>query len=433
MRALYLIAAYLAAPLHAAVLAWRGRHDRGRWRRLGERFGLGPPVQGRPVWIHAASVGEVQIAAVLVKGLRERFADIPVLVTAFTPTGRDRAQALGPLLTARCLPYDLPGSVRRFLDRAQPRLAVMLETELWPTFYRQCRQRGVPLLIANARLSARSTRRYRLLGALFREALAMATVAAQSEADSERFLSIGANADRMHVTGNLKFDFTAAPDVPARGKRLRAHYAADRPLWVAGSTHEGEERVVLEAHRQVREVHPRALLALAPRHPSRFAEVAALLRARDIDFARHSQPVPVEAAGAAEVLLLDTLGELCDFYAAADAAFVGGSLVPVGGHNLLEPASLGVPLLSGPHQFNSAEVARLLAERGGVAIVHDAGELAARLDAWLSDEGERERIGAIGRAVVEENRGALQRALRRIEPLLADGPAIAGGAAAQPR
>lgn len=429
MRALYLVAAYLAAPLHALLLAWRGRHDRGQWRHFAERLGLGPALAGRPVWIHAASVGEIQIAAVLLRGLREDFPAVPVLVTAFTPTGLGRAQTLGASVATRYLPYDLPGSVRRFLDRVRPRLAVVLETELWPNLYRQCRRRGVPLVIASARLSARSARRYRILGSLVTEALASATVAAQSEADAERFLSIGASADRTHVTGNLKFDFTPPPDIAARGHGLRTRYGADRPLWVAGSTHEGEEQQVLEAHRRVREVHPRALLVLAPRHPNRFAEVAALLASRSIGFVRHSQAALPQAT-APEVILLDTLGELLDFYAAADAAFVGGSLVPVGGHNLLEPASLGVPLLSGPHQFNGAEISRLLTERGGAVIVHNAAELAAYLGRWLGDAALRERIGAVGRTVVEDNRGALERLLRLLQPLLSDGLAGAGSAEA---
>jgi 3-deoxy-D-manno-octulosonic-acid transferase len=422
VRALYLLAAYLAVPLHAVLLAWGSRRDRSRGRRFGERLGFGPAVPGRPVWIHAASVGEVQIAAVLVKGLRERFPAMPVLVSAFTPTGIGRAQALSPSVPTRCLPYDLPGSVRRFLDRVQPRLAIMLETELWPNLYLQCRRKGVPLVMASARLSERSARRYRLLGTLVSEALAGATVAAQSEADAERFLSIGAAGDRLHVIGNLKFDFTPPSDIVARGQRLRAHYAAERPLWVAGSTHEGEEQAALAAHRQVCMAHPRALLVLAPRHPKRFAEVAALLGAQGIGFIRHSQTPAAHAADSAAVLLLDTLGELLHFYAAADAAFVGGSLVPVGGHNLLEPASLGVPVLTGPHQSNGAEIARLLTERGGAVIVHGAAELAAHLSEWLSDAGERERVGAMGRAVVQENRGALQRLLRLIEPMMSPPP-----------
>ena len=418
MRALYLLAAYLAAPLHAALLAWRNRRDRTQWRRLGERFGFGPAVPGGPVWIHASSVGEVQVAAVLVKGLRERFPADPVLVTTFTPTGAARADALRPAVSTRYLPYDLPGSVRRFLDGARPRLAIILETELWPNLYRECRRREVPLIIASARLSMRSARRYRLFGALFREALSMATVAAQSETDAQRFRSIGSTPGRTCVMGNLKFDFTPPADIDARGRRLRASCAAGRPLWVAGSTHEGEEQAIIEAHRLIRQNHPQALLVLAPRHPKRFPEVAALLETQGMDFVNRSGAASAEEA---EVLLLDTLGELLEFYAAADAAFVGGSLVPVGGHNLLEPASLGRPILTGPHQFNGEEIARLLSERGAAVIVHDATELATRLNAWLADAGERERIGALGRAAVEENRGALRRLLELIEPTIRAG------------
>ncbi len=418
MRLLYLLAIYLVAPVHAALLAWGSRGHRGPWSRIGERFGFGPAVRGGPVWIHAASVGEVQIAAILVKGLRRRFPALPVLVTAFTPTGAARADTLGPSITTRYLPYDLPGSVRRFLDRAQPRLAVILETELWPNLYRECRRRRVPLVIASARLSARSARRYRALGALITDALSTATVAAQSEADAERFRGLGAATGRTRVIGNLKFDFTVPPEILARGQSLRARCAAARPVWVAGSTHGGEERTLLEAHRRVRQNHPRALLVLAPRHPNRVPEVAALLGTQGIGFVRHSQSASAQAMDSAQVLLLDTLGELLDFYAAADAAFVGGSLVPVGGHNLLEPASLGRPILTGPHQFNSEQIARLLSERGAAVIVHDAVELATHLDAWLRDSGERERIGAIGRAAVEANRGALDRLLDLIEPLM---------------
>lgn len=418
MRALYLLAAYLAAPLHAALLAWRGRRDRAQWRRFGERFGFGPAVPGGPVWIHASSVGEVQVAAVLVKGLRERFPAVPVLVTAFTPTGAARADALRPAVITRYLPYDLPGAVRRFLDAARPRLAVILETELWPNLYRECRRREVPLVIASARLSARSARRYRLFGALFREALSMATVAAQSEADAQRFRAIGSTPGRTGVMGNLKFDFTPPADIDARGRRLRAACAPGRPLWVAGSTHEGEDQAIIEAHRLIRQIHPQALLVLAPRHPKRFPEVAALLETQGINFVTRSSATSAQAA---EVLLLDTLGELLEFYAAADAAFVGGSLVPVGGHNLLEPASLGRPILTGPHQFNGEEIARLLSERGAAVIVHDAAELAARLSAWLADARERERIGAMGRAAVEENRGALRRLLDLIDPMIRAG------------
>jgi 3-deoxy-D-manno-octulosonic-acid transferase len=224
------------------------------------------------------------------------------------------------------------------------------------------------------------------------------------------------------VTGNLKFDFELPPDIAARGARLRARYARGRPLWVAGSTHGGgEEQAVLAAHQRVRATHPQALLVLAPRHPPRFDEVAKSLADAGVSFVRRSQAAAGAddpGAGECQVVLLDSLGELLDFYAAADVAFVGGSLVPVGGHNLLEPAALGVPILTGPNNFNSAEIARLLIERGAAAVVHDAAQLGARVNALLADAGERERMGAAGRAAVDGNRGALAKLLSLIEPLL---------------
>jgi 3-deoxy-D-manno-octulosonic-acid transferase len=321
------------------------------------------------------------------------------------------------------VPYDLPGAVRRFLARVQPRLAVIFETELWPNLYRACGRRRVPLVIASARISERSVSRYQRLGGLFRSTLAQAAVvAAQAPADAERFRALGAAAARTHVTGNLKFDFELPEDIAARGARLRAQYAAQRPLWVAGSTHGGaEEQALIEAQRQVRTQLPDALLVIAPRHPQRFAEAAQALTQAGVRFARRSESSTV--ASDCEVLLLDSLGELLDFYAAADVAFVGGSLVPVGGHNLLEPAALGVPILSGPHNFNSEDVARLLLARGAVEVVQDAAQLAARVTQLLRDADERARIGAAGRACVEGNRGALAKLLGLIEPLLAGAPA----------
>jgi 3-deoxy-D-manno-octulosonic-acid transferase len=316
------------------------------------------------------------------------------------------------------VPYDLPGAVRRFLARVQPRLAVIFETELWPNLYHACGRRRIPLVIASARISERSVSRYQRLGGLFRSTLAQAAVvAAQAPADAERFRALGAAAAGTHVTGNIKFDFELPEDIAARGARLRAQYAAHRPLWVAGSTHGGaEEQALIEAQRQVRTQLPEALLVMAPRHPQRFAEAAQTLAQAGVRFARRSESAA--AASDCEVLLLDSLGELLEFYAAADVAFVGGSLVPVGGHNLLEPAALGVPILTGPHNFNSAEVARLLLARGAMQVVQDAAQLSARVTQLLRDADERARIGAAARACVESNRGALAKLLELIEPLL---------------
>jgi 3-deoxy-D-manno-octulosonic-acid transferase len=421
VRLAYLLAVYLAAPVVSALFLWRGLRERSYWRNFGERFGFGARLSVAPIWIHAVSVGEVQAATPLAQALRERYPEVPVLLSTFTPTGAARARAaLAGGAEVRYLPYDLPGAVRRFLDRIRPRLAIIVETELWPNLYRECHRRRVPLLIASARLSPRSARHYQLLGTLFREALAArVVVAAQAEGDAERFRSLGASEVNTHVTGNLKFDYTLPPAIAARGQQLRRRYAADRPMWVAGSTHGGaEERTLLEAHRRLRAAHPEALLVLAPRHPNRFAEVAAWLEASGTPFVLHSLNPSSAAAAGAQIVLLDTLGELLDCYAAADVAFVGGSLVPVGGHNLLEPAALGVPILTGPHTFNAEEIARLLTECGAAQIVTGAEELAARLAALLEDARLRAERGARARAVVEANRGALAKLLALIEPLL---------------
>jgi 3-deoxy-D-manno-octulosonic-acid transferase len=421
LRFLYLLAVYLATPVVSVVYLWRGLRDRSYWHNFGERFGGGAPQPPGGVWLHAVSVGEVQACAALVNALQQRYPQLPLTVTTFTPTGAARARALfGDRAQVRYLPFDLPGAVRRFFERVQPRLAVIFETELWPNLYRECGRRRVPLVLASARLSARSVDRYRRLGALLRDTLAhTAVVAAQGQADAARFSALGADPAGMHVTGNLKFDFEPPPDTRARGAQLRRRYAPDRPLWVAGSTHGGgEEQAVLEAQRRQRAAEGRALLVLAPRHPPRFAEVAQWLTQAGVSFERRSHATDAGAADC-EVLLLDSLGELLDFYAAADVAFVGGSLVPVGGHNLLEPAALGVPILTGPHTFNGAEIANLLIARGAAEVVHDGAQLATRLAALLADPQARERMGAQGRASVAGNRGALTKLLALIEPLLA--------------
>ena len=419
MRFLYLLAVYLTAPIISTVLLWRGVRERSYWHNFSQRFGFGPRSTPHGVWLHAVSVGEVQACAPLVVALARRHPQLPLTVTTFTPTGAARARALiGHLATVRYVPFDLPGAVRRFLGRVEPRLAIIFETELWPNLYRECRRRRVPLVLASARLSERSLGRYRRLGALFTDAVSTARiVAAQAEGDAARFRALGAAPDSTHVTGNLKFDFELPEGLAERGRRLRAQYAPGRPMWVAGSTHEGEEAAVLEAQRQVRASHADALVAIAPRHPARFAQVAQQLAQAGVAFERRSDGGDAHDSGA-EVLLLDSLGELLEFYAAGDVAFVGGSLVSIGGHNLLEPAALGVPALTGPHNFNGPEVAQLLISRGAARMVHNPRELGAAVSSLLADPGERERMGALGRGSVEASRGALGRLLELIEPLL---------------
>lgn len=421
MRYLYSLLTYVAAPLFSLVLLTRGLRDRSYWRNFGERFGFGETVAVAPIWVHAVSVGEVQASAALVNSLRERYPDIPIIVTTFTPTGAGRARALfRDRAQVRYLPYDLPGAVRRFFSRVRPRVAVIFETELWPNLYHECGRRRVPLVLASARLSPRSVGRYLKLGTLFRETLAQGVVvAAQGEADATRFRSLGADPGNTHVTGNLKFDFSVPEDIAERGRALRAYYAAGRPVWVAGSTHGGgEEEALIEAQKLVRSLNPSALLVMAPRHPDRFGEVAAQLVSRGVRFVRRSQKPTAGAAEEAEILLLDTLGELLDFYSAADVAFVGGSLVPIGGHNLLEPAALGLPILTGPNNSNSEEAARLLVARGAAEIVKTPQELADKVVTLLCEPATRARMGAAGRAFVETNKGALAKLLGLIVPLV---------------
>ncbi len=420
MRWLYLLLSYLAAPLVAGVLLWKGFGNRAYWERFEERFGFGRSRLERPgIWLHAVSVGEVVAASSLVRELRARYPQLPMVVTTVTPTGARRVRDLfGDDVLHSYAPYDTPGSVRRFFVRMQPKLAIIMETELWPNLYAECGRRGIPLVLANARISPRSVERYRRFSGLFGYALSHGIViGAQSERDAERFRSLGAATARVHVTGNLKADVGFPPEVPERGARFRAEHLAGRPSWVAASTHEGEEAQVLDAHASVRSSLPEALLFLVPRHPERFASVAELLTSRGIRFSRRSAgavPTPAD-----EVFLVDTLGDLPMFYAAADVAFVAGSLVPIGGHNLLEPAALGKPILAGPHNFNAEDLATLLEESGALEIVPDAAGLAAAVVRLLSDDALRLARSDKALRAVAENGGALERLMGLIGPLLA--------------
>ncbi len=424
IRRLYTLLIYCAAPFATALVLWRGLRDRSYWQALSERFGWGRPMSSAPtIWLHAVSLGEMSAAAPLALALRSRYPETPLVLTTATPTGRARARGLfGEGVDVRFLPYDTPGAVARFLDRIRPRLAVIMETELWPNLFKECEHRGVPLVLASARLSAKSVSRYRRLGSLFRGIFsATSLIAAQTPKDAERFLAIGAQSGRTHVIGNIKFDMELSAGAADRGRALRASFGA-RPTWIAGSTHAGEEEQVLAAHEELRSGRAGgagradALLLLVPRHPDRFRAVAELLRGRGLAFTTRSSGIPPDAA--TPVLLVDSVGELAALYASADVAFVGGSLVPIGGHNLLEPAALGVPVLTGPHHSNSQDVARLLLRQGAALQVNDARELAAVLERLMADPAERRRIGAVGRHIVESNRGSVARLLDLIEPLL---------------
>jgi 3-deoxy-D-manno-octulosonic-acid transferase len=420
VRRLYTLLLYLALPVASLIVGVRGLRHREYWHGWRERFGFGRRRIGDGIWLHAVSVGEVQAAAVLIEALRERLPGVEITLSCATPTARARGRALLPGVDVRYAPYDLPITVRRCLAALRPRMLIVLETELWPNLLHEAQAAGLPILIASARVSARSAGIYRRLPGLLRPALSGAVwVAAQTEADALRFAALGVPAARLAVVGNIKFDRQLSVGLTERGALLRARYAAGRPVWVAGSTHAGEEQIVLQAHRQLFQRTPTALLILAPRHPQRFDAAAASVAAQGFSYIRRSiGPAGGEHAdGDYQVLLLDTLGELAEFYAAGDVAFVGGSLVAVGGHNLLEPAALGMPVLSGPEQFNSPELARALSDAGALTIVHDAAGLASALERLLADPEARATQGAAGRAAIAANRGALERVLALIARL----------------
>lgn len=408
-RLAYTLICYLATPLVLLRLARRGLHAPAYWRRWPERFGYGPTLRGRrSLWLHAVSVGEAQAAAPLLRRLRERFPHIPVVVTTTTPTGSQRVRELfGDDVHHSYAPYDLPGAVQRFLRRSRPGLSVIMETELWPNLFRGLRLRGIPLIVANGRISARSARGYRRVRTLATNTLRCASfVAAQSRSDAQRFIELGALPERVGVVGNVKFDLHPAASLIEQAEALRGEWGRNRSVWLAASTHEGEEECVLDAHSAVQAQHPGCLLVLVPRHPERFARIASLCRSRGLRTALRSQREVVSAD--TEVYLGDTMGELVLLYAAADIAFVGGSLVPVGGHNPLEPATLGLPLLFGPHMYHSEEASRQLLENGAARTVHNSREMTGVLLELLADPQRRTIAGEHAREVVEQNRGAVE-------------------------
>jgi len=418
LRGLYAGLLRLALPLALLRLYWRGRRDPDHRRRWAERLGHFPPLPRIGcLWVHAVSVGETRAALPLIRALRTRYPELPLLVTTTTLTGsRQVREALGDQVQHVYAPYDLPGAVRRFLRRTRPKLAVIMETELWPNLLRRCAVEGIPVLIANARLSERSARGYArirgLTAAMLRD---VDLIAAQADADAERFRALG--APRVQVIGNLKYDLTLPEDLPERGRQLRrALLGEQRLVWIAASTHAGEEEQVLDAFARVRHRWPELLLLLVPRHPERFDGVAALCRARGFELVRRGERRLCTPDTA--VFLGDSMGELLLFYAAADLAFVGGSLVPTGGHNVLEPALLGLPVAFGPHMFNFSEAGQRLLAADAAWQVADAAALAAAVDRLLADPRLRRTAGQKGRTVVERHRGALRALLDRIAALL---------------
>lgn len=422
MRFLYSALLYALLPLVLLRMLWRSRRAPAYRQRLVERFGIfdasgvSTVADARPaIWLHAVSVGEVLAAAPLLENLLRDCPDFRLVVTTTTPTGSQRVQALfGARVLHVYAPWDLPGSVRRFLDRTRPRLLVLMETELWPNVLHYCHARGCRVIVANARLSQRSAEGYARFPGLTRTMLAQLDwVACQFAADGERFLSLGLAPQKLRVIGSTKFDVHLDDAARVRADALRHQLGADvRTILVAASTHPGEEEHLLDALRQLRRDGSNCLLVLAPRHPERCVEVHARCASAGWKVVRYSTgsvPTPAD-----DVLLVDTVGGLPLLFGAATVAFVGGSLVPRGGHNAVEAAVWGVPVVSGPHMENFAGISALLVDAGAMIMLADARPLAATLAQLLGDLPRRRSMGLAGQQAVAGNRGARQKLLELV-------------------
>ena len=409
IRMLYTLLLYLLLPFVLLRLLKRSIKAPAYRARWSERFGIfaSPGVWGG-IWVHAVSVGEVQAVLPLIRRLLADNPDLPITVTTTTPTGSARVrEQLGDQVFHVYFPYDLPLALTGFIRRVRPRVLLMVETEIWPNLLHLCRRHGIYTLLANARLSEKSARRYARLGGFTRQAFAQIDmVAAQADADADRFRRLGVPADRVKVTGSIKFDMRIQASLEEQVEVLRRDWGG-RPVWVAGSTHEGEDELVLSAHHAVLERFPDALLILVPRHPERFERVASLCRREKLKLAQRSHNGEYDPQ--TQVYLGDTMGELPVLLGSADVAFIGGSLVNTGGHNMLEASAQGVAVCFGPHVFNFASISELLIEEGAARLVENEVALAAQVVEWFGDASARAEVGENGRQVVEKNRGALQR------------------------
>ncbi|MBX3708186.1 MAG: lipid IV(A) 3-deoxy-D-manno-octulosonic acid transferase [Gammaproteobacteria bacterium] len=417
VRYLYTLLFYLALPFIFIRLGWRSLRQPVYRQRMGERLGFYPYTLEKCIWVHAVSVGETLAAIPLIKALQSCHPEFPILVTTMTPTGAERVKsALGDGVNHVYIPYDLPSAMRRLLNNMRPVVCIIMETELWPNLINVCHQHHVPICLVNARLSEKSARGYHRITSLTQEMLHhIRLIAAHGQVDADRFIALGASKERMTVTGNIKFDIELPEELTDKSAALRTMLGKDRFIWIAASTHEGEEEIILAAHKKVREQNAHALLVLVPRHPNRFDAIAKLAESSFVTVRRSlQQPCTQEVA----VYLGDTMGELLLMYGAADVAFVAGSLIPRGGHNMLEPGALGKPILTGPHLFNFAEISELFVSAEALTKVMDADSLAAQLVRLMQHPMEQAQMGARALQVIENNRGALDKQLTLLSQVI---------------
>lgn len=415
MHRLYTLLLYLLLPYILFHLLWRSRRQPEYLHHVGERFGF---YRGKPsaplIWLHAVSVGETRAAVPLVAQLLTHYPKHRILLTHMTPTGRETGRQLFGDRVLQCyLPYDFPFAAQRFLRHFKPEIGLLMETEIWFNLVQACRNARVPLLLVNARMSEKSARKYGRFRTLSHDSLqSLAAIAAQTETDARRLTELGAPAVR--ITGNLKFDVAVPQNAIDLGENLRLRFGAARPVFLAASTREGEEALIMEALAKIDT--PDLLVVIVPRHPQRFGQVAALLTQRGIRFQRRSEGQPV--APETQVLLGDSMGEMFAYYAACDIAFIGGSLLPLGGQNLIEAAAMGKPVLIGPHTFNFAEVSELAVQAGAARRVENADELMLSVGDLLKAPEKIKAMSVAALAFADRHRGATERLMALVNEVL---------------
>jgi len=417
LKILYTILFYIALPLILIRLLWRGIRSPSYWQRWPERFGHSPLLSDQMpvIWIHAVSVGEVEATRPLIKTLFTEYPKHQIIITTMTPTGSARVRLLYGDSVSHCyLPYDVSFAVQRFLKRTHPQFGIIMETEIWPMLLLTCQQLNIPLVLANARMSERSAKGYGRFANFTKTILqSLHFIAAQSEADRQRFKKLGADIKNVHAIGNLKYEISLPASLVEQATAMRNLWGSHRPTWVAGSTHEGEEAIILNASRQVRAAFPELLLIIVPRHPERFDKVTALSQKAGFKTLRRSEhrPCPSDV----KVLVVDTMGELPLFFAASDVAFVGGSLMPIGGHNILEPAALGRPIITGPHYFNFNEITGQFLKANAAIQINDTQELAETIITLLQDSPQRTKMRDAALQLMASSQGASKRLVNLIK------------------
>ncbi len=419
MQFLYTLLLYLIQPAIWGRLLWRSRKAPAYRKRILERYGFCKgKVSPGGILLHSVSVGETLAAIPLVRALRYYYPDISITVTTMTPTGSERVRsAFGNGINHVYLPYDLPCALHRFFCHVQPCLVIVMETELWPNMITYLHKHNIPLVIANARLSERSAQGYRKLGKMIQSILQRITlIAVQTEEDGEQFKSLGVKRSHLVVMGSIKFDIAVTPGLAAKAVTLRRQWAHHRPVWIAASTHEGEDQIILQSHKKLLQTYPDLLLILAPRHPERFSQVCQLVNKMSFSYiTRTSGQIPNSST---QVVVADTMGELMLFYGISDLAFVGGSLIERGGHNPLEPAAHAIPVLMGPHTFNFKDICNKLTQAGALITVTDESTLVNCIKELLNDSQHRQQIGHAASEVLHQNQGALARLLTQLKPYL---------------